>query len=183
MKEFTTPPLAGKTPTDPGRKKLIIYLTVPLVFFVILQLFVLPSFEVKRLSYSEFYQLVEKNPATNDILSAELVEGAVRGKLRSGAYFQVNIPMNDPEIIPILRRNVPQFTVDAAPSFWKNLVYSVLPVLLLIGFFWFFVYRGVQQGGGKIFSFGKSRAKLLGAGATQITFKDVAGADEAKEEL
>ena len=178
-----TPPLSEKTPTDPGRRKLIIFLTIPLVFFVILQLFVLPSFEVKRLSYGEFYQLVESNPVSKEIVSAELVEGTVHGKLRSGAYFQVNIPINDPEIIPILRRNVPEFVVDAAPSFWKNLIYSVLPVLLLIGFFWFFVYRGVQQGGGKIFSFGKSRAKLLSPGNTRMTFKDVAGADEAKEEL
>jgi len=59
----------------------------------------------------------------------------------------------------------------------------VAPVLLLIGFFWFFVYRGVQQGGGRIFSFGKSRARLMEEGQRRITFKDVAGVKEAKEEL
>ena len=177
-----TPQLARKIPPDPGRRKLILLLSIPIAFFIILQL-VLPSFEIKHMSYSEFYQMVENNPATREIVSAELVENTVRVKLRSGAYFQVNTPMNDLELIPLLRRNVPEFVVDAPTAFWKNLIYSVLPVLLLIGFFWFFVYRGVQQGGGKIFSFGKSRAKLLALGRDRITFKDVAGVDEAKEEL
>ncbi len=178
-----TPQIARKVPSDPGRRRFITFLIIPLVFFVILQLFVLPSFELKRLSYSEFYELVERNPSTHEIASAELVENTIRGRLRSGAYFQVNIPMSDPELIPLLRRNVPEFAVNAPQDFWRNLIYSVLPVMLLIGFFWFFVYRGVQQGGGKIFSFGKSRAKLLSPGRNRITFNDVAGVDEAKEEL
>ncbi len=178
-----TPQLAKKMPSDPNRRKLVMMLVIPLVFFMILQLFILPTFEIKRLSYSEFYELVERNPQSHEIVSAEMVENTVRGKLRSGAYFQVNIPLNDPELIPILRRNVPEFAVNMPQDFWRNLIYSVLPVLLLISFFWFFVYRGVQQGGGKIFSFGKSRAKLLTLGKDRITFKDVAGVDEAKEEL
>lgn len=184
MKEINAAPQAvKKTPSDPNRKRMIIMFLIPLVFFVVLQLFVLPSFEFKRLSYSEFYDLLERNVTSREIASAELVENTIRGKLKSGSYFHVNIPLNDPELIPILRRNVPEFIVSSAQSFWKNLLYSVLPVLLLISFFWFFVYRGVQQGGGKIFSFGKSRAKLLNPGKDRITFKDVAGVDEAKEEL
>ena len=178
-----TPQVSRKVPPDPGRRKLVLMLALPLIFFVVLQLFVLPSFEIKRLSYSEFYELVERNPQGREIVSAELVENTVRGKLHSGAYFQVNVPLNDPELIPLLRKNVPEFAVNVPQDFWRNLIYSVLPVLLLIGFFWFFVYRGVQQGGGKIFSFGKSRAKLLNPGKDRITFKDVAGVDEAKEEL
>jgi len=184
MKDANAPPqLARKMPSDPNRRKLVMMLVIPLVFFMILQLFILPTFEIKHLSYSEFYELVERNLQSHEIVSAELVENTVRGKLRSGAYFQVNIPLNDPELIPILRRNVPEFMVNVPQDFWRNLIYSVLPVLLLISFFWFFVYRGVQQGGGKIFSFGKSRAKLLTPGKDRITFKDVAGVDEAKEEL
>lgn len=179
-----TPDLTRKMPApDPGRRRLVMLFMVPLIIFIILQLFVLPSFEMKHLSYSEFYDLVERNQETREIASAELVENTIRGRLRSGAYFQVNIPLNDLELIPLLRRNVPEFAVNVPQAFWRNLLYSVLPVLLLIGFFWFFVYRGVQQGGGKIFSFGKSRAKLLTPGKDRITFKDVAGVDEAKEEL
>ncbi len=184
MKDVNAAPqVTRKLPPDPNRRRMIIMFLIPLIFFIVLQLFVLPSFDVKRLSYSEFYELVERNLNTREITSAELVENMIRGKLRTGSYFQVNTPLNDPELIPLLRRNVPEFTVSAPQGFWKNLLYSVLPVLLLIGFFWFFVYRGVQQGGGKIFSFGKSRAKLLTPGKDRITFKDVAGVDEAKEEL
>ena len=178
-----TPPLAGKVPSDPDRRKLVLWLLIPLLFFMVLQLFVFPSLELKHLSYSEFYEMVEKNQASGEIASAELVENTVRGKLRSGAYFQVNIPFSDPELIPLLRRNVPNFTVNVPKTFLANLIYSVMPTLLLIWFFWYFVYRGVQQGGGKIFAFGKSRAKLLAPGRNKITFKDVAGVDEAKEEL
>lgn len=174
-------PPAPKGP-DPERKRLVAFFLIPLLFFIILQLFIFPNIDIHRIPYSEFFQMAQRNPQTNEIVSAELVEEVIRGKLKSGTYFQVNLPPNDPELIPLLRRNVTNFAVNLPQVFWRNLIYSVLPVLLLIGFFWFFVYRGVQQGGGKIFSFGKSRAKLASE-KTRITFKDVAGVDEAKEEL
>src|SRR3989338_130588 len=167
--------------TDPERRRMVLFLLVPLLFFIALQLFVFPKIELSQPTYSEFYEMLANNPKTEEIVSAELVENVIRGKLKNAAYFQVNIPDSDPELIPLLRRNVAKFTINPPRMFWRNLIYQVVPVLLLIGFFWFFVYRGVQQGGGKIFTFGKSRAKL--AGQQQVTFKDVAGVDEAKEEL
>lgn len=173
---------AGKPP-DPERKRMAIFFLVPLIFFILLQL-LLPRMEIKQISYSEFYALVEQNPNTGTIVSCEMADNVIRGKMKDGKYFQVTIPLNDVEIIPLMRNNVSDFRVVQPQTFWKNLIYSVLPVVLLIGFFWFFVYRGVQQGGGKIFSFGKSRAKLMGQEQQgQITFKNVAGVDEAKEEL
>ncbi len=173
------PPKGG----DPEKRRLIALLLIPLAFFLILQLVIFPNLDVHRISYSEFFQMVQRNPETLEIVSCELVEDTIRGKLKSGTYFQVNIPGGDLELIPLLRRNVPSFAVNPPQMFWRNLIYSVMPVLLLIGFFWFFVYRGVQQGGSKIFSFGKSRAKLSGKDKNPITFKDVAGVEEAKEEL
>ncbi|MBI4388057.1 MAG: ATP-dependent metallopeptidase FtsH/Yme1/Tma family protein [Candidatus Omnitrophica bacterium] len=158
-----------------------IFFLIPLIFFIALQ-FIIPKLELKQISYSEFYQLVMNNASTGEVQSVELIDNIIHGKLKNGSFFQVTIPINDLELIPLLRKNVSDFRVAQEQTFWKNIVYSVLPVLLLIGFFWFFVYRGVQQGGGKIFSFGKSRAKLAGQ-AKKITFKDVAGVDEAKEEL
>ncbi len=174
-------PLTPKKP-DNERRRIIIWLVVPLLFFMALQVFILPRFEMKPMSYGEFYDLLIRNPETGDIVSAELVEEIVRGRLKNGAYFQVNVPGNDPELIPTLRKNVLDFSVNPPNTFWRNMIYSLLPVLLLIGFFWFFVYRGVQQGGGKIFSFAKSRARLAGD-KENVTFNDVAGVDEAKEEL
>ena len=174
-------PLPPQKGPDSERRRLIVFLIVPLIFFVMLQLFVLPKMEMKQLSYSTFYEMLSHNLTTGEIDSAEQVENLIRGRLKDGSYFQVNVPSNDPELIPMLRRNVGSFNVNPPQVFWRNLIYSIMPVLLLIGFFWFFVYRGVQQGGGRIFSFGKSRARL--ADKERVTFKDVAGVDEAKEEL
>ncbi len=184
MKKNTRVP-AGSNPQkggDPEKKRLFALFLVPLIFFLVLQVFIFPNIEVNRVPYAEFYAMVLNNPQSGEIVSCELVEDIIRGKLKNGTYFQVNIPPHDPELIPTLRRNVPNFSVNPPQLFWRNLLYSVMPVLLLIAFFWFFVYRGVQQGGGKIFSFGKSRARLAGE-KTRITFKDVAGVEEAKEEL
>lgn len=178
----------GKTPQQPGfnlepdKLRILILGGIALAFFMLLQFVIFPEIDVKKISYSQFYEIVNRNPQTHEIVSCELVENVIRGKLTSGAYFHVNIPMNDLEIIPLLRRNVANFSVNPPRVFFKNLVYSLLPVLFLIGFFWFFVYRGAQQGGGRLLSFGKARAKQ-GQDKQKITFNDVAGCDEAKEEL
>ena len=179
-RQTDTPPRKGK---DPERRRLAALFLIPLVFLLVLQFFV-SNMDVHQISYSEFFQLLNQNPETGEIVSAELMEGGVvHGKLKAGGFFQVHVPEGDPELIPLLRRNVPSFVINPPQVFWKNLVYSVAPVLLLICFFWFFVYRGVQQGGGRLFSFGKSRAKLSNAEKTRITFADVAGVDEAKDDL
>ena len=172
-------PQKGK---DPERRRLAVLFLIPLAFFLILQLFV-QNMDVQQMSYSEFFQMLGQNSQTGEIVSADMVEGVIRGRFKGGGYFQVHVPDNDPELIPMLRRNVQNFAVNPPQIFWRNLVYSVAPVLLLIAFFWFFVYRGVQQGGGKLFSFGKSRAKLSGSERSKITFADVAGVEEAKEDL
>lgn len=177
-------PASKKGPTqEPDRRKLIALFLIPLSIFILLQLFVFPGFDLKEMSYSEFYRMVTNNSENGQILSCELVENVIHGKLITGSYFQVHIPFNDPDLIPLIRKNVPNFSVNPPQTFWRNLFAGIIPTLLLIGFFWFFVYRGVQQGGGKIFSFGKSRAKLADKEKSAITFKDVAGVDEAKEEL
>jgi len=168
---------------EPDKNRTLWLFLIPLGILILLQVFVFPGFEMKEMSYSEFYRLLLENPASGQILSCELVDGVIHGKLITGSYFRVHIPINDLEIVPLMRKNVPNFTVSPPQTFWKNLIYSVMPVLLLIGFFWFFVYRGMQQGGNRVFSFGKSRAKLAGKEKSPITFKDVAGVDEAKEEL
>ncbi len=167
--------------SDADRKRIAALILIPIIFFAILQLFFFPQGEVKRVSYSEFYQMLLRNAQSQEIVSAELTEDMLIGKLRTGGRFQVVLPDRDLEIIPLIRQNIQDFNVSPPQVFWKNLIYSVMPVVLLIAFFWFFVYRGVAQGGGKIFSFGKSRAKL--SDKNKITFQDVAGVKEAKEEL
>src|SRR5690606_29960029 len=66
---------------------------------------------------------------------------------------------------------------------WGQLLFSILPILLIFGVFWFFMFRQMQGGSNKAMSFGKSRARRVSPGDKMVTFKDVAGVDEAKEEL
>jgi len=175
---------SGKSPKpEKDRNKIFIFALIVVSVLIIIQFFLFPEIVVKRLSYSEFYEIVNRNADTGKIESAELVENQIRGKFRSGVYFQVNIPPADLDLMPVLRENIPDFSVNPPQVFWRNILYSILPVLFLIGFFYFFLYRGAQQGGGRLLSFGKSRARQLTPDKQQINFTDVAGVEEAKEEL
>jgi cell division protease FtsH len=82
----------------------------------------------------------------------------------------------------LLEKNVHVTAKAPAASPWATLLYSWAPILLMIGF-WIFIVRQMQSGGNKALSFGKSRAKLSSSTQKKVTFKDVAGVDEAKEEL
>ncbi len=92
-------------------------------------------------------------------------------------------PANFPDLYKSLREHgVNINNKDQTPSFWMNAAISLLPVAILLGLF-LFMMRQMQSGGNKAMSFGKSRARLLSMQQKKITFKDVAGVDEAKEEL
>ena len=156
------------------------------MFLILIWIFRMDSFSAanlpKDLSYGEFYRLLQNNKETLAIKSVIKMEDQLKGTLSSGARFNVRIPQEDPELLNLLRNNVPDFDVKPPKTLWANLFYSLGPMLLFIGFLWFFVYRGAQ-GGGKILSFGKSRAKQISGDKLKITFDNVAGVDEAKEEL
>ncbi|MDP2911017.1 MAG: ATP-dependent zinc metalloprotease FtsH [Candidatus Omnitrophota bacterium] len=138
---------------------------------------------VKELSYGEFYRLLQANKQTEAIKSVVKVEDQLKGVFSSGARFAVRIPQEDPELLNLMRNNVSDFDIKPPKTMWTNLFYSLGPMLLFIGFLWFFIYRGAAQGGGKILSFGKSRARQIAGDKLKITFDNVAGVDEAKEEL
>ena len=140
---------------------------------------------MKELTYGEFYSILKDNQQTGKIQKLELIESTeflIRGKLNDGTEFRLYIPQNDEEIYKLMRENVQGFTVRPAQTFVGQLFFSLLPILVFILFIWFVSYRGSQMGN-KIWSFGKSRARINEKGSTRITFKDVAGVDEAKEEL
>ncbi|MFC1666805.1 ATP-dependent zinc metalloprotease FtsH [Candidatus Omnitrophota bacterium] len=136
----------------------------------------------REVSYGEFYKLLESNNETGAIESVAKVEDRIKGVFSSGSSFTVNIPSQDHDLLRLLRENVRDFDVRPPKTLWVNLFYSLGPMILFIGFLWFFVYRSAQ-GGGRILSFGKSRARQVTGDKTKITFGDVAGVDEAKEEL
>ncbi|HZY62324.1 MAG TPA: ATP-dependent zinc metalloprotease FtsH [Edaphobacter sp.] len=108
----------------------------------------------------------------------------VTGKYREGnAQFHTVIPANYPDMYKTLRDHGVNITVkDTSGNTWLSLLINLAPFALLLGL-WFFLLRQMQSGGNKAMSFGKSKARLLSMQQKKITFKDVAGVDEAKEEL
>ncbi len=174
----------GKKPSlpDPERKRTFILLLIPFAVYTFFQFFVVPGVEGEKVSYSDFYRRVASNPETHTIQSCEMMEDTVHCKTVDGKNFRVDIPPSDPEMITLLRQNLRDFRVVQPNYFVRYFFQHVIPALIFIGLIWFFLYRGMQQGGGKIFSFGKSRAQLAGK-KNKVTFEDVAGCDEAKEEL
>ena len=97
--------------------------------------------------------------------------------------FYLYIPEDDKELLALLRTNVKKFEVDVPKTFLANLFYSLGPVVLFVVLLWYISYKGNQMGS-RVWSFGRARTQTIEKEkAIKITFKDVAGIDEAKEEL
>jgi len=125
------------------------------------------------------------NDADQGKISDVVVSGAeVTGHYRDDKnLFHTTIPGNYPDMYKTLRDHGVNITIkDQSQNQWLSLLISIAPFALLLGL-WFFLLRQMQSGGNKAMSFGKSRARLLSMQQKKITFKDVAGVDEAKEEL
>ena len=181
----------GKGGLPPTQKKngknmqdRFVWLLVVLGLFLVFQ-WVFSSLEETAtvLTYKELFQAVEANRGNETILSAVKSDDRVLGTLSNGKRFTANVPLDDPELLKLMRMNIPKFDVKPPQTFLSNLFYSLGPMIIFIFFLWFFIYRGASAGGGKMMSFGKSRAKLATKDREKVTFDDVAGIEEAKEEL
>ena len=134
----------------------------------------------EEINFSAFMNKVNQGDVKDVVISGAEVRGHYRNE---NAGFHTVIPTDYPDTIKTLQEKGVNIDVkDMAASGWQNYVMFFGPVLLL-GAFWFFMIRQMQTGGNKALSFGKSRARLLSMQQKKITFKDVAGVDEAKEEL
>ena len=133
----------------------------------------------QEIDYTEFLRQVE----TQSVEKVTIVDDVIRGKLTDGTEFTTITP-NDPMLISNLREKGIEIKAEQTPQppWWTTIFSSILPMLLLIGV-WFFIMQQTQGGGSRVMSFGKSRAKLNSDDKTKVTFSDVAGADEAKQEL
>ncbi|MHC2995092.1 MAG: ATP-dependent zinc metalloprotease FtsH [Candidatus Atribacteria bacterium] len=160
-------------------KNIGLYLLVLIITVSIISSFFEPKPTLQELTYSQFLREIE----ANNVSKVTIVDNSITGNLMDGTKFSTYSP-NDPEMINILRSK--NIIIEAKPpvevSWWVRLLSSVLPMLLIIGV-WLFMLQQMQGGGNKVMSFGKSRAKLLGKETPKVTFKDVAGVDEAKEEV
>lgn len=133
----------------------------------------------KEISLSEFTSLV----AGKQVETAVKKDYTVQGKLKDNSFYKVYVTEFDPELTKLMRDNVKDFRVSIANAFFANFFWPVLFPLIVLMLFWYLLSRSAQAGGGRIMSFGKSRARQFMGGQVKITFHDVAGVDEAKEEL
>ena len=157
-----------------------LYLLMLIITVSIISSFFEPaSITQQEFTYSEFLKEVE----INNVSKVTIVDNSITGILMNGTEFFTYSP-DDPEMINTLRSK--NIIIEAKPpvkvSWWMQLLSSLLPMLLIIGI-WLFMIQQMQGGGNKVMSFGKSKAKLLGKETPKVTFKDVAGIDEAEEEV
>ena len=134
----------------------------------------------QEINFSQFLGDVENNQVSDVTITGPDVRGHFRAD--KGA-FHVTVPANYPHLFDVLDQNKVSVTVkNADGNSWWGWLLQFSP-LILIALLWFFMIRQMQSGGNKALSFGKSRARLLSMQQKKVTFKDVAGVDEAKEEL
>jgi len=160
-------------------KHIALWLVLALVFLVIFSVFSKQHGREPEIVFSEFMGSVERG----DVQEVVIQGHNIQGKYKNGERFRTFAP-NDPELVKSLReKNIKIAAKPEEDSPWYMvLLLNWFPMLLLIGV-WIFFMRQMQVGGGKAMSFGKSRAKLLTENQHRVTFSDVAGVDEAKDDL
>jgi cell division protease FtsH len=133
----------------------------------------------RQVNFSEFMSWVE----SGTVVKVELTGQEIAGRTKSGEPFHSYAPAQyDGLVNKLIDRGVMVQAKEPTTSPWASLLYSYGPILLFGGF-WIFFMRQMQSGGNKALSFGKSKAKLSSSSQKKVTFKDVAGVDEAKDEL
>ncbi len=192
----------GRPPTGPRRpgvpaagrsfRALSVWLLVALALFVLAQQIFNSQSAGPEVSYSAFWQAAQEGRVDEVTIVRRNVTGRYRETPQAEPKrFHTFLPMeNDPDLLKLLRGDgtvpgsVPRVTIQSRPdpTPWLSVIFSWLPFLLLIGL-WFFMIRQMQSGGSAALKFGKSRARLLHEHTVRVTFADVAGADEAKQEL
>ena len=164
---------------NPFYKNLALWLVITLMMVMLYNLFNQQQLAQNDISYSEFLAMVEA-----DRVSEVTIQGQeIRVTDLNRSHFKIYAPQ-DPALIQRLKdKGVTIIAKPPAESPWyMSVLVSWFPMIVLIGV-WIFFMRQMQSGGGKAMSFGKSRARLLSDQQEKVTFEDVAGIDEAKEEL
>lgn len=164
---------------SPFYKNLALWLVISLMVILLFNMFNHPGQSKQETSYSEFIAAV----SDGEVNQVTIQGNDIFGKYKDGTAFRTFVP-NDPDLIRVLRDKGVQITAKAAEEspWFMTILISWFPMLLLIAV-WIFFMRQMQAGGGKAMSFGKSRARLVSDSARKVTFEDVAGIEEAKEEL
>lgn len=163
---------------NPFYKNLALWVVIIMMMVMLYKMFNAQEMVESQLGYSEFLSMVDDNRIEEVLIQGQDLSATDLG----GRRYRIYAP-EDPELVKTLREK--QVRIKAKPpsdSPWYNILISWFPMLVLIGV-WIFFMRQMQAGGGKALSFGKSRARLMSENQEKVTFADVAGIDEAKEEL
>ncbi len=166
---------------SPFYKNIALWLLISLVMIFLFNYFNTAEHARSKasLTYSQFVELVKGDKVKSVTLQGE----EITGEQKEGQAFKSYAPQ-DPDLVKLLQRKGVEITAkpkDDSP-WYTTLLVSWLPMLVLVGI-WIFFMRQMQSGGGKAMSFGKSRARLMTENSVKVTFKDVAGIEEAKEEV
>jgi len=159
-------------------------LVVWAIILAVVVYFFLPLYKTRtpreEMSYSQFLTNAEAGRVVEVIIGDE----TITGKLRDGQSFRTFVPPNDTSYLQVLQAKGVQIKVEpkSRNALWPSLLSTMLPFFLLIGL-WLLMLRQAQSGSNQAMSFGKSRARLHTENRPKVTFDDVAGVDEAKEEL
>jgi cell division protease FtsH len=160
-------------------KNVLFWISTGVVIIVLWSLLQSPSLVKREVNFSQFLTDVEENR----VEEVTITGNQLRGKYRDGETFKTIAPTQFDDLVKILREHQVSIIVkDTSRSPWFSYLFTWFPIILLI-LFWVFFMRQMQAGGNKALSFGKSRAKLFSGTQKKMTFKDVAGVEEAKEEL
>ncbi len=163
---------------NPFYKNLALWCVITVMMIMLYKVFSTQNMVETAPSYSDFLAMVDKNQVEEVTIQGQELTFTDNAKKK----FTIYTP-NDTDLIKTLRdKGVRIKAKPPADAPWYNVLISWFPMLILIGV-WIFFMRQMQSGGGKAMSFGKSRARLLSDTQEKVTFKDVAGIDEAKEEL
>jgi len=160
-------------------KNIFIWLFIILFGLFIFNIYYKPKKNYENVIFSDFVEAVQ----TDKITSVTIQGKNIIGVFKDGKEFKSYSP-DDPDLMKLLRTH--NVKINAKPDdeggLWQNIFISWFPMLLLIGV-WIFFMRQMQAGGGKAMAFGKSKARLITGKENKVTFQDVAGIDEARDEL
>lgn len=161
-------------------KNIVLYLLIIAAFVIAIDAFSGQSANKSELSYTGFIQQVQQKKVESVTITND---HGIKGKLKNGTEFNSYAP-TDETLIKTLQDNGVEITAapPEQPAWWMSLLGSAIPIIILVVLF-LFIMQQTQGGGGRVMNFGKSRAKLMGEGNVKVSFKDVAGAEEAKQEL
>jgi cell division protease FtsH len=164
--------------------RLALIAIIGLIALFLMFMFNKPRETYEEVDYSQLVRLIEEGK----VQQVRIVEKDIYGYISGGdtplISFHTIIPYDDPNLIPMLLENNIEFKGEAKKTFpFLNALVGIIPWLLILGVFWFIMLRQIQGTSNKALSFGKSRARLQPDSAKKVTFEDVAGVEEAKEEL